>query len=859
MDHSESRELVSSPEGAAPAHEDVLYKNERTLITRRKTAQGMVVIKQALGADAQTRLRHEASILERLSAVPGVVRLMPDQAPGALVFVDEGGMPLAQLLLTEKLGVDAIVRLASDLGYTLAAVHRAGVIHKDINPANILLVGAERRPVLIDFNIASCFAQERLGFVHQNHIAGTLAYMAPEQTGRTGRAVDQRSDLYALGVTLYELAVGHKPFESDDLLELIHDHLVRQPIAPALARPSVPLALSDIIMRLLEKEADQRYQSAEGLCHDLVRLRERLDQDLPAQSFPLGQDDFPLRLSPPSALIGRTDEIALLQEAIDGAARGEGRALLISGAPGVGKSALINELQPMVTARRGWFVTGKFEQYQRDTTSAFVQALRALGRLLLAEPQATLERHRTRMLKALGANAGLGPSLLPEFAALLGKLPRIQVDDPVEAESRMIQASMDLLKSVVSPEQPLVLVVDDLQWAPAVSLRFMDALMTHDKELQGLLIIGAYRGNEVDAAHPLSIMLARWAKLGVAPPTMELGNLPDQDLGQLIGNMLRLPERDARRLGATLYERTEGNPYDTVELINALRHDGLLTPAQGNWHWDDGAIRQFVGDCDVVGLLGRRIDRLPQQTHELLESLACLGGEVTTSLLSLASGLDIDTLERQLAPALEDGLIVAHNGHENQIRFRHDRVQQAMHERMLDQASQSRVRLALARRLAVHPKLSALAAKQYLPAHEAIDDPVECLRVIELFHNASVINRVINYDLCERFLSAAIHLMSRISQTSADRERLFKLQADRHAALYGLGRLDDADQVYDTLVASQPEQPQPPQRRRGAGPGPAQGLGPGSTRRHQDRHRDEPVQDGHLDCQPGQGSGPDPR
>ncbi|MBI2731860.1 MAG: AAA family ATPase [Aquabacterium sp.] len=607
MDHSESRRLASSPEKAAPAQDELLYKNERTLIIRRQTAQGPVVIKQALGADAQASLRHEASMLTRLAAVPGVVKLTPDQPAGALSFHDEGGMPLSKWLQTAQLGIDAVIQLALALGHTLAAMHRAGVIHKDINPTNILLVGAERRPVLIDFNIASCFAQERLGFVHQNHIAGTLAYMAPEQTGRTGRAVDQRSDLYALGVTLYELTVGHKPFESDDLLELIHDHLVRQPLAPALARPGVPLALSDIIMRLLEKEADHRYQSAEGLCHDLVRLRERLEHDQPGQSFPLGQDDFPLRLSPPSALVGRTEEIAILQQAIDAAARGEGRALLISGAPGVGKSALINELQPMVTARRGWFVMGKFEQYQRDTTSAFVQALRALGRLLLAEPQATLEHHRARILTALGANAGLGPSLLPEFAALLGKLPKVQVDDPVEAESRMIQATVDLLKSVVSPEQPLVLVVDDLQWASAVSLRFMDALMTNDKALQGLLIIGAYRGNEVDGAHPLSAMLARWAKLGVAPPLMELGNLPDQDLGQLIGTMLRLPDREAGQLAATLYERTAGNPYDTVELINALRqgHHPFAGAGQRTGHGHPGA--------PTGARARRRVDRRPQR------------------------------------------------------------------------------------------------------------------------------------------------------------------------------------------------------------------------------------------------------
>jgi len=783
----------------ASADSDILYKNERTLITRRHLpGGGSVVHKQALGTDAQASMRHEASILARLVGVPGVIQRLPDPSPDVLVFRDEGTLSLAQQLLDGRLEVAAILDLAITLARTLSAVHHAGVIHKDINPANILMADDGRRPVLIDFNIASCFAEERPGFTHQSHIAGTLAYMAPEQTGRTGRAVDQRSDLYALGVTLYELTVGRKPFESDDLLEMIHSHMVRTPVAPIVARPELPLMLSNIIMRLLEKEADRRYQSADGLAEDLTRLRDGLARG-DAVNLPLGQDDFPMRLTPPSSLIGRDAEIDLLQDAIDKAGRGEGRALLVSGAPGVGKSALINELQPMVTARRGWFVSGKFEQYQREGSSAIIQSLRALGRLLLAEPQIELDRLRERILLALGANVGLGPTLLPEFGLLLGQVTPLVVDDPVEAETRMIQASIDLLKCVVSPEQPLVMVVDDLQWAPAVSLRFLDALLTHDQGLHGLLLVGAYREAEVDAAHPLTTKLARWNQLGVAPPILRLTNLPQSDIGTLIGEMLRLPPVEAGKLGAVISERTEGNPYDTVELVNALRHDGLLKLVNGHWQWNETLIRQYVGDCDVVGLLTRRIDRLPAESQQLLALLACLGGEVNMGLLEVASGLPTALLEAHLAPALEDGLIVAHNGHVREIRFRHDRVQQAMHERM---ASTSReVQLALARRLAAKPKLGALAAQQYLPTFDAVTDPVECRRVITLFQASAAFNKVVNFELCDRFLSAALCLMDRIEYTPQDQALQRQLQTARHAALYGMGRLDEADRVYEAIVA----------------------------------------------------------
>jgi diguanylate cyclase (GGDEF)-like protein len=374
----------------------------------------------------------------------------------------------------------------------------------------------------------------------------------------------------------------------------------------------------------------------------------------------------------------------------------------------------------------------------------------------------------------------------------------------VEAEARMLQATIDLLKSVVSPEQPLVMVVDDLQWAPAISLRFIDALMTQGRSLQGLLLVGAYRDAEVDAAHPLSAMLTRWEELGVAPPIMRLGNLPTGDVGALIAEMLRLPQRESARLGTALIERTDGNPYDTVELINALRQDGLLAPHDGQWQWDEAAIRQYVGDCDVVGLLSRRIDRLPAASQQVLGQLACLGGEVSMALLEVGSGLNTDALEALLAPALEDGLIVAHSGHEREIRFRHDRVQQAMHERM-NGAAQLGEHLAMARRLSAQPTLSALAARQYLPAFDAVTDPEECRNVIGQFLGSALLNKVVNFELSERFLSAAITLSGRLDMDASDQACLFMLQGERHAALVGLGRLDEADAVYEAIAAAQPD------------------------------------------------------
>jgi len=781
--------------------EEILYRSERTLIIRRRVpGHGRcVVLKQAIGAEAIRRLRHETAILERLDKVDGVVKIarIPPQA-NTLALQDVDGVPLSQLANTEQLSLLNVVGMACVLARVLAGVHRAGVIHKDINPSNILVSGPAHRPTLIDFNISSNVAEERPGFTHQSHIAGTLSYMSPEQTGRTGRVVDQRADLYSLGVTLYELATGRKPFDSDDLLELVHDHLVRVPAAPATAQPQIPQVLSDLIMRLLEKEPDHRYQSAQGLALDLARLREAMLKG-DTSAFALGQHDFASRLMPPSRLIGRDAEIAILRDTVNRSIDGNSPCLLVTGAPGVGKTALINELRPMVTARRGWFASCKFDQYRQDAPAAAQEAMRALGRLLLAEPGDQLALQRERILKGLGSNVGFGPSLLPEFVLLLGKHPRVVVADPREAEARMIQATLDLLRSIVSAERPLIMVYDDVQWAPAISLRFLDAVVTASERIPGLLMVGAYRANEVDAVHPLSALLARWKDFCMAPPQLLLHNLPPADASALIGETLRLPPKQAGELAAALNERTDGNPYDTVELINALRQDSLLVPRDGGWDWDASAIRDYVGDSSVVGLLGRRITKLPAETRSVLEIMACLGGEVRPAMLELASGLAADELHRHLAPALEDGLLVTEQGDETLLRFRHDRVQQAVFEAMRP-AQRSRRHLALARRLVERPELGPAAAEQYLPAIDAVTDETERRRVVSLFHHAAARLRALNYAVTERFLAAAIRLLKAI-ETPADAGLLAVLETEQHRALYGMGRLEEADTVYACVVA----------------------------------------------------------
>ena len=797
--NTDSRSYARPEATAAGEPEEVLYQSERTRVVRTRLADGRtVVVKEPRGATAAGRVRHELSILERLAGVPGIPQLAGSGPAGTITVADAGGVSLAVEDADGPPQPGSLVELALAVARILSELHRRGVVHKDINPANIVVGGASRQPVLIDFDIASTFAEDRPGFTHTSQIVGTLAYLAPEQTGRTGRGVDQRADLYGLGATLYRLVTGRPPFEVEDPLGLIHAHLAEAPVPPVELNPAVPAVLSAIILRLLEKEPDRRYQSADGLAHDLARLARDLAGGVDAP-FELGERDFPLRLAAPSRLVGRDAETELLRTAFAQVRAGSRRAVLVSGAPGVGKTALIDELKPVVTAGRGWFVMGKFDQYRSDADSDGVrQALRALGRMLLAEPDARLAEYRARILRAVGPNAGLVASVLPEFELLLGVPAAEEVaGDPLEAEARVIQAALDVLRAVASPEQPVVVLLDDLQWAAATPIGLVDAVVGDDS-LAGLLLVGAYRDGEVTSTHPLASKLARWERTGCPPERIALHNLPPTELNVLLAEMLRLPLDEAAGLAAAVADRTSGNPFDTVELINGLRRDGVLVPGEGGWTWDPATIRGYVGQGDVVDLLAARIGRLPDGARTLLEVLACLGGEVELDVLAAATELSTVDMEERLVPSLEDGLLVMQRGAQSTVRFRHDRVQQAAHG-TLGAAERIEVHLSLARRLAGRPELGSLSAEQYLYATALIREPKERREAASLFRATAADLRLINPAMAEKFLAAALDLLAAVEPATST--LLVALETERHAALYCLGRHEVADRLYESLSA----------------------------------------------------------
>ncbi len=773
---------------ASPVAE-VIYRSERTVVARLSNLAGgvSVIEKRLLGPDALGRMRHEARMLERLERVAGVARLL-STGPGAALILADGG--LAPLEGAGRLAPGLLVGLARHLARILADMHRRGVLHLDISPANILQAPAGGPPELIDFHLATMAAEDRRSFTHHSGIAGTLAYIAPELTGRVAQTIDQRADLYQLGATLYEFATGAPPFGRGDAFRLVRDHVASMPVPPSQLCRTLPPLLSDIILRLLEKEPDRRYQSADGLADDLDRLHAAMTQRGPAD-FPLGLSDFPSRLAAPSRLIGREPELAQARAAVAGAQAGTCRLLLVSGGQGVGKTALIDQMRSIVAAQGGWFAASRFEQYRQDgQTRAVNQLIRKVVALLLAEPDDELAAMRARLAARLGGDLGLLLQAVPELEAVTG---RLEVP-PGASEAGLREAALALLQAVASPARPLLLVLDHLQWAPDAALGMIDTLLAAGP-CPGLLLVCGYR----DAADSpaLGSALLRWQQAAAPPRRLHLANLPPPALAAFVADMLRLTPQAARPLADAVGARTHGNPFDSVELLNALRRDKTLFRGPEGWRWSSTDIRRHVGQGEVCALLHARIAALPDATQDVLADMAFLGSEVSPALLAAARATSSCLLEAQLSPALEDGLLVLDHGPSRgqaMLRFRNHRVQQALHDGMGTAGLPAR-QLALARRLAHTADFEIEAAEQYLPNLAEITTAREASRAAALFAGAGdAAARLFRHRAAERYYGAAATLQA--ARAEPDIRELTRLRTARLTALYSLGQHDDADRLF---------------------------------------------------------------
>lgn len=780
--------------------DEVLYRSAQTVIIRHWSTDGRSqVVKWAFGAGATARLERERSILLRLEGLAGIVPLKtPVEQKDSLVLEDSQGVVLSEWLSSSGKSLQRKLQVSVGLARTLADMHRAGVLHRDINPSNILISGPADRATFIDFDLACLMSEALTDACNSRELVGTLAYLAPEQSGRTGSTQDQRSDLYALGATLYEMFCGRPPFVETDALRLIHSHLAQTPESPELLNPQLPTALSRIVMRLLEKAPERRYQSADGLAHDLQRLVDSPD-NATSQDFTLGNHDFGVKIGSPGSSVGRESEVARIQSVFSAAMSGEGSVLLVSGDTGVGKTKLIDELRPLVAARHGYYLCGRNDQYRQDIEiDASLSPFISLARQLLAEPENELNGIRVELKKALGPNAALLADISAEFATLLqlqhGKTLAV---DPLVDGTRLIEGCLNILRTVCAGGRPVIMVLDDLQWGSPASMSLVDILLSGDP-IPGFLLIGAYRHNETDPGHPLSVLGSRWSQRSISPPHIHLANLSCDELTQLLAEMLNLPADSATELAGVLLPITLGNPFDTVEFVNVLFRQSLLVNDDG-WHWDRDAIRDAARNSEVMGLVESSLKRLPPATFRLLRLMALLGSEVERELLSTAAADSVESLDRRLSPALDAGLLVTGDTSDTCLCFRNDRVQQASLGQ-LKPVSQMRLHLLLARRLSIHERYSALAAEHYLAAIPLIKTREERYRAARLLHHTALDLSLLNTVLVERLLSGALYLLDdSATEAASESELRFDMLCAWHAALFVLGRMDEVDSVYTRI------------------------------------------------------------
>jgi PAS domain S-box-containing protein len=656
-----------------------------TLYRGRQHGDPSPVLAIALSAEQPSpqilrRLQHEYSLAAELDPAWAAKPLALTRHEGRTILVlnDPGGESLDRILERDQgqpLDLTRFLRIAIGLATALGQVHRHGLIHKDIKPANVLVDGAGN-VWLTGFGIASQLPHERQSPVPPEIIAGTLAYMAPEQTGRMNRSIDARSDLYSLGVTLYQMLTGALPFAAADPLEWVHCHIARQPTPPG-ERAAVPEPLSAITMKLLAKNAEERYQTASGLEADLRRCLAEWQSHGRIDPFPLGAHDSSDRLLIPEKLYGREREIDALLAAFDRVvAQGTPELVLVSGYSGVGKSSVVNELHKALVPPRGLFAAGKFDQYKRDIPYAtLAQAFQTLVRQILVKSEAEVDQWRHTLLEAVGPNGQVIVSLVPEVEFIIGKQPAVSDLPPQDTQNRFQLVFRRFLCAFARPEHPLALFLDDLQWLDAATLGLLERLVTHP-EVRHVLLVGTYRDNEVNPSHPLLRTAEGIRKAGARVQEIVLAPLGLDDVGELVADAMHCEPERARPLAQLVQEKTGGNPFFAIQFFTALAEEGLLAfdPVTRAWQWDMNRIRAKSYTDNVVDLMAGKLKRFSANTQEALKQLACLGDVAEIATLTLVHGATEDAMHAALWEAIRGGLVFHQ---ENTYKFLHDRIQQA--------------------------------------------------------------------------------------------------------------------------------------------------------------------------------------
>ncbi|MDZ8189401.1 MAG: AAA family ATPase [Nostoc sp. ChiSLP02] len=576
---------------------------------------------------------------------------------------DFGGSSLKILISERQFILEEFLTIALKITESLAAIHNANIIHKDINPSNIVYNPKTGQLKIIDFGISTRLSRENQTIRNLNQIEGTLAYIAPEQTGRMNRGIDYRTDFYSLGVTFYQLLTNQLPFATTDPMELVYCHIAQQPDAPHKRIPSIPLMVSNIVMKLLVKIQEERYQSVRGLKVDLENCLSQLQTSGKIQDFSLGSEDISDKFHISEKLYGRHQEANQLLNTFDRVSQGTTEMMLVSGYSGIGKSALVNEIQRPILHQHGNFISGKFDQLRRNIPySAISQAFQSLIRQILSESESALQTWKEEILTALGTNGQVIIDIIPEVEQIIGKQPLVEHIEATQAQNRFNLLFQRFISVFSKKEHPLVIFLDDLQWADLSSLKLLEVLMSAPENLT-LLIIGAYRDNEVSVTHPLIQTIEQIKKAGTPVNHIELKPLEIKDINELIANTIKSSESKSKPLAELLTAKTQGNPFFLTQLLQSLYQEKLLIFDKniGCWQWNLEQIQKIQITDNVIDLMINKIAKLDSQTQKVIRLAACIGNQFNLDFLSIVNNKSQALTSQELHPAVQEGLIVPLN------------------------------------------------------------------------------------------------------------------------------------------------------------------------------------------------------
>lgn len=684
-----------------------IHENNRIKVFKGYTARDkMPVIIKCLKKEAAdpvgiSRLIHEYEIARSLN-IEGVIKPVSLEQTGsqyALVMKDIGAVSFRKYIQSNSIDLLQFLRIAAQLTEILGQLHQNHIIHRDLKPENIVINPSTGKLYIIGFSSSAILSEENRNKLFTENPVGTFEYMPPEQTGLLNNiGIDERSDLYSLGIIFYEIITGRLPLQAGNPAGWVYAHTTQKIQPPDKVNPEIPHVISDIIMKLLMKDADERYQSAYGLLWDLKECERMLVQTEKIEHFSIGQADISALFKLPQKLYGREKESEVIKDAFERVCEGGTETILVSGYPGVGKTMLMIESLKSITLEKGYFITGKFDQLRHNIPYApFAAAFGSLIKQLMTESRGELERWKKRILRNLGRNGAVVTNIIPELELLIGKQEPVDLLPPKEAENRFLMVFRDFIRVFAWKGHPLVLFLDDLQWADAACIRLFEYLI-RNANLHSILFIGAFRENEVDENRPLAEMLEGTEMSQSCKKHISLLPLERDAVEEIVAETLHTEPKKVTALSEVLYRKSGGNPFFLGQLLKLIHNEEHLyfNKKKGCWNWNLEAIQKLEPGEDVLELLMRKLNNFPEETIEIMKLAACMGNKFDLDTLATVCGKSLEETASCLMPATLEGLILITENQELNLpstypevkptvfEFLHDRVQQAVYSLIKD-------------------------------------------------------------------------------------------------------------------------------------------------------------------------------